>query len=122
VFKYFDLHDIKYIKENEMKQAGILTRCTPDCLFIDDVFINGKNVRWLELKSFYASGLDEVRKFTEKSIVRHVEKYERTFGEGKGAVILKNGFSKTISDMHPNTLYLDGGPLFMPKDLALTFE
>lgn len=122
VFKFFDLHDIKYIKEKEMKQAGILTRCTPDCLFIDDVYINGEQVRWLELKSFYASGLDEVRKFTEKSIVRQVEKYERTFGEGHGAVILRNGFSKKISDMHKSTLFLDGGPLFIPKDLNLTFE
>jgi hypothetical protein len=83
---------------------------TPDCLLLDDVSIHGRHVRWIEFKSFYASGLKETSHFTKKAVGRQVEKYCRAYGKD-GAVIMKHGFSAEVSGRYPSTLFLDGGSL-----------
>jgi len=111
IYKFLDERDIKYITEDTMKLHGDEAKGTPDCLLLDDLFINGQKIRWIEFKSFYASGLKENSYFTKKSVCKQVERYQREFGKN-GAVIMKNGFSGKISQRYPSTLFLDGGPLY----------
>lgn len=115
IYDYLDEQGIKYITEENMKLYGYAENGTPDCLLVDDLFINGKRVRWIECKSFYASGLRENSYFTKKAVSRQVDRYEKVFGKC-GAVILKNGFSANICRRHPSTLFLDSGPLLRPEN------
>lgn len=116
IYNFLDEHDVKYLTENTMKlHYGDETKGTPDCLLLDDLYINGKQIGWIEFKSFYASGLKENSYFTKKSICKQVEKYTREFGKS-GAVIMKNGFSGRISERYPETLFLDGGPLYATSE------
>lgn len=108
LYGFLDQHNINYVTEEVMKQADM--SCTPDCLILDDLYINQTKVRWIEFKSYYASGLRENAYFTRKTVSKQVAKYEREFGN-RGAVIMKNGFSELISKRHRSTLFLDGGPL-----------
>lgn len=110
IHNYLDKHGIKYVTEETIKMHGYNDKGTPDCLLVDELYINGKQIRWIECKSFYASGLRENSYFTRKAISRQVDRYEKEYGKC-GAVMLKYGFSATICQRHPSTLFLDGGPL-----------
>ena len=111
IYNFLDKHDINYITEDTMKLHGIESKGTPDCLLLDDLFVNGNQIKWIEFKCFYASGLRENSYFTNKSLCKQIRKYEKEFGKN-GAVILKNGFSGKIEERFPSTLFLDGGPLY----------
>ncbi len=105
LYSFLDRHQINYAKEEDLRSMG--TRTTPDCLLLDDVTINGKKVRWIEFKSYYASGLNENWWFTKK-LLSQSKKYENEF-RGEGAVIMKRGFSEKLTSS--STLFLDSGPL-----------
>lgn len=107
VMAYLDEHNINYVNEEILRQSD--ANSTPDFLILDDLYINNKLTRWIEVKSFYASGLRENHYFTKKSLLNQVKRYERELGSG--AVILKNGFSDAIINKLDRTLLLDGGPL-----------
>ena len=104
---FLEEHDINYVTEDEMRQAG--AQRTPDCLLLDDCTFNGRKVRWMDSKSFYGSGLKQNGYFV-KSLKKQIASYETAFGE-TGAVIFKHGFSQDLSDRLPDTLFLDAGPL-----------
>ena len=108
VYNFLDEHQINYAKEEDLKSMGASS--TPDCLLLDDVWINGRKVRWIEFKSYFASGLRDNWWFTKKLLTQS-KKYEKEF-RGEGAIIMKSGFSE-ILDKPPSssTLFLDSGPL-----------
>lgn len=111
IYDYLDRCGIRYITEETLRCYGYHEGAgTPDCLLLDDVYIHGRHVRWIEFKSFYASGLKETSHFTKKAVGRQVEKYCRAYGKD-GAVIMKHGFSAEVSGRYPSTLFLDGGSL-----------
>ncbi len=105
LYSFLDRHQINYAKEEDLRSMG--TRTTPDCLLLDDVTINGKKIRWIEFKSYYASGLNENWWLTKK-LLQQSKKYEDEF-RGEGAIIMKRGFSETLTSS--STLFLDSGPL-----------
>jgi len=107
--------DINFLSESEMRQAGALR--TPDCLFLDNVRINGRHVRWIDMKNSYASGL-KASSLMIKKMENQIARYENEFGEG-GALVFKHGFSKKLEMENPDTLFLDAGPLipFMGEPL-----
>lgn len=105
LYSFLDRHQINYAKEEDLRSMG--TRSTPDCLLLDDVTINGKKVRWIEFKSYYASGLNE-NWWSTKKLLQQSKKYEDEF-RGEGAIIMKRGFSETLASS--STLFLDSGPL-----------
>jgi hypothetical protein len=107
LYTYLEEQDIKYTTEDDMRQAG--SRITPDCLLLDDCVINGKNVRWIDAKNSYASGLRENWHFAKK-LKQQIAKYENEYG-ASGAVIFKHGFSSKLAKENPYTLFLDAGPL-----------
>ena len=118
IYDFLDGHGIKYITEDTLNFYGYGGRGTPDCLLVDDLYIHGKRVGWIEFKCFYASGLRQNTYFTRKSVGRQVEKYQKAFGTS-GAVILKHGFSTEISQRYPSTLLLDGGSLNSKNEFNL---
>ena len=107
VMAHLDEHNINYVNEEILRQSD--SKSTPDFLILDDLYINNKLTRWIEVKSFYASGLRENHYFTKKALLNQVKRYERELGSG--VVILKNGFSDAIINKFDRTLLLDGGPL-----------
>ena len=117
IYSYLDDQGINYITEESLRLHGYEDRGTPDCVLLDDLSINGKQIKWIEFKCFYASGLNENKYFTKNALLQQVEKYNAEFGPC-GAVILKNGFSERISQRYPTTLFLDGGLLFPESELG----
>ena len=115
IYTWLDEQNINYITEDTLKQHGYEENGTPDCVLLDDLYINGQQIRWIEFKSFYASGLKENALFTKKAVHRQIEKYNKAYGKS-GAMILKRGFSSEVSKRYPSTLFLDGGPLLRNDD------
>mmetsp|Transcript_10472 Transcript_10472/g.12890 ORF Transcript_10472/g.12890 Transcript_10472/m.12890 type:complete len:402 (-) Transcript_10472:314-1519(-) len=122
---YLDAGGVNYLTEDGLRAAAAAEAAgddsgrrrafaTPDCLILDDCVINGRKVRWIDAKMFYASGLKESWHFVAK-LKKQIAKYEAAFGES-GAVVFKYGFSKRLEQEIPMTLFLDAGPLVMPDD------
>mmetsp|Transcript_620 Transcript_620/g.1069 ORF Transcript_620/g.1069 Transcript_620/m.1069 type:complete len:351 (+) Transcript_620:63-1115(+) len=107
LYAYLDEQKINYISEQTLRDAEM--KITPDCLILDDCYINGHLIRWVDVKSFYGSGLRESQHF-KKSLKKQIGKYETEFGES-GAVVFKHGFSTKLRSQNPSTLFLDAGPL-----------
>lgn len=115
LYTFLDEQDINYVNEDMLREAEM--RITPDCIILDDCYINGQLVRWVDVKSFYGSGLRENRHFSN-SLKRQATKYETEFEES-GAVVFKHGFSRKLSDKIPSTLFLDAGPLSEKTDFGI---
>lgn len=107
VLSYLDKHNINYIPEDKLRHADASS--TPDCLILDDLYINNEPVRWIEVKCSFASGLKDNQYMQKRTLINQVKRYNLEFG--KGAVVLKNGFSDRMITMLSSTLLLDGGPL-----------
>jgi len=107
LYSYLEEIGINYTSEDDMRKAG--SRITPDCLLLDDCVINGKHVRWIDVKSSFASGLKENGHFAKK-LKQQIAKYEDEY-DASGAVIFKHGFSAKLARQNPDTLFLDAGPL-----------
>ena len=109
LYAYLSEQNINYVTEEMLREKEM--KFTPDCLLLDDVFINGNLVRWIDAKSFFASGLRENQHF-KNSLKKQIHRYETEFGES-GAFIFRHGFSQKLLKENPSTLFLDGGPLDM---------
>ena len=109
VMNYLDELGVNYLSEDILRESDerSTSHLTPDCLVLDDLHINNHPIHWIEIKSFFASGLRKNKYTQRKTLVNQVERYNREFGSG--AVVLKNGFSDTIK--LENILLLDSGPL-----------
>jgi hypothetical protein len=112
LYSFLDSENISYVTEDMLRLAGM--KMTPDCLLLDDCYINGQKVRWIDAKSFYASGLRENKHFSN-SLKKQIKKYETEFGES-GAVIFKHGFSRKLRNANPSCLFLDGGSIPVESD------
>ena len=76
------------------------------------LFINGKRIRYIEVKRFYGLGLTEGLKHWSPSlkIVAQAEKYVKSFGED-GAFIIQHGYAEAFRDRLPRCIQLlDAGP------------
>jgi len=100
-------HDVKYVTEKDLRLVNATS--TPDFLILDDLYINGNLVRWIEVKSFYASGLRQTGFFTNRFLSSQRKRYEYTFGSG--AFMFKDGIGEAIHRKYPTTLFLDSGVL-----------
>lgn len=105
LYGYLDEAGIKYLKEEEMQDAGFSS--TPDVVILDDLFINGRCVKWIDSKCFYGSGGSSL--FVKKLILQS-KRYDEAFA-GSGAIIYRLGFSRDLQDKLAHALLLDSGPL-----------
>jgi len=64
---------------------------TPDFLLEDKILINGKSVKWIEVKNFYGAYVKHFRKSVQKQVGRYYKKW------GNGCVVYKHGYSDKIN-------------------------
>jgi Protein of unknown function TPD sequence-motif len=97
------------LKEGELKEAGYTS--TPDVVVLDDLYINGKLVKWIDSKCFYGSAGSSlfVKKLNSQS-----KRYDEVFA-GSGAIIYRLGFSMPLQEKLPHSLLLDSGLLETSK-------
>lgn len=86
----------------QIKEHGRAT-ATPDILFLDIVFINNVEVKWIDFKNY--TGIDATYFYSSNK--KQAAKYQKIFGNG--AVCYNYSFVKGMNI--PNTLLLDGSAL-----------
>mmetsp|Transcript_9710 Transcript_9710/g.11595 ORF Transcript_9710/g.11595 Transcript_9710/m.11595 type:complete len:367 (+) Transcript_9710:204-1304(+) len=89
--------DIKACKKKKKGQLKNIP--TPDFLLLDDVFLNGQHIKWIDAKCFYGCSLDS------KSIKKTIEKYNKHFGPG--LLVFKHGFTRSLRNKFPGTLFAE---------------
>lgn len=87
LYEYLDENGVQYLDEEATKSKGF--RSTPDCILLDDVYINGQLVRWIDMKCFYGSARSSVYL---SQLRAQTNKYCTAFNGG-GAVVYRLGFS-----------------------------
>lgn len=102
---YLDAAAVSYATEDEVKAFGY--KSTPDVVVLDDLYINGQRVRWIDSKNYYGSAYS---KHFAKKMVEQSERYDLVF-MGSGALIYRLGFSQKLATALPHCLLLDHGPL-----------
>jgi hypothetical protein len=105
LYTYLDSQGIQYVTEKTLQKAG--SKSTPDCVFLDDCYINGKLIRWIDMKCSYGT---ECSKYFMTTLAKQSAKYDQDF-KGQGAFIYKFGYSELLPLKFPQTLFLDRGPL-----------
>ena len=90
---------IRFASEQTLQDLG--RRTTPDFLLLDDVYINGSPVRWLEVKSFFGAYFSFACEF-ENHTLQQVGRYSNKFGPG--ALVFKGGFAQELKGMFQATV------------------
>lgn len=93
--KILDKLGIKYKTQEQLaeEQIKITNKATntPDFLILDDLYINGKKINWIDAKNFY--GLNT--KYLKKRIKHQTKKYLDTWGSG--SIIFNLGFCSKLN-------------------------
>lgn len=86
---------------------------TPDILFLRPVRINGRLVKWIDAKLYYASAMLANNKKIPNGKLRDLaQRYNQHFG-GQGAFVFGQGFCADLAQIVTNALLLDATPLDM---------
>ncbi len=110
--------DVKYfITESEIlaeMRAGSRERGpTPDILFLRPVRINGRLVKWIDAKLYYASmTYANCKKIPNGKLVNIARRYNQHYG-GEGAFVFGQGFCAELQEIVSGALLLDASPLDM---------
>ena len=80
---------------------------TPDLLLLDNVFVNGQPIAWIDAKHFYGADVNFQRKKTIKQMNRYIEEW------GQGAIVFRHGFSSNLRV--PGVILLDSSQLDLIK-------
>ena len=105
LYTYLDGSGVRYLNESTLKELG--SPSTPDCVLLDNCYVNGRLVRWIDMKNYYGSSAS--KHFVDK-LIKQVSRYDNEFG-GPGAIVYKLGHSRGLAEQLPGTLLLDRGPL-----------
>ena len=110
LYAHLTANGVAFLTEGALLDLGF--RSTPDAILLDDLFINGKLVRWLDAKCFYGSSRSKL--FLSK-LKKQCDRYRRDFGGG-GAICYKLGFSRDLQAQLAgcDTVCLDRGLLALP--------
>ena len=101
--KILDSLGIRYktqddLAKEQIKKSNKATN-TPDFLILDNLFINGIKINWIDAKNFY--GLDN--QYVKKRIKKQTKKYIDAWGSG--AIIFNLGFGSKLK--LNNILFID---------------
>jgi hypothetical protein len=88
--EHLSAQGVEFLTEDKLIDLG--SRSTPDAILLDDVYINGRLVRWIDAKCFYGSARS--RHFLTK-LKKQCDRYKRDFGAG-GALCYKLGYSRDL--------------------------
>ena len=107
LYDFLDKHNVSYIKEDELMK---IPNCfvTPDAVILDDCYINGKLVQWIDCKCFYGSY--SAKPFIS-NLLKQVHRYNNEIG--KGCLIYRLGYSAELAQelMKNDVVMLSMGPL-----------
>jgi hypothetical protein len=110
LYTFLDSQHVAYYKEAELMKLN--SKVTPEVVFIDDCYINGTLVRWMDCKAFYGSNQSGL--FLKK-LTKQLTRYNAALG-GNGAIVYKRGYSEQLKlNLWSNVLLLDKGPLTMAQ-------
>jgi hypothetical protein len=108
---------IIFITESEMlAQMRIGARArgpTPDIVFLHPVAINGRPVKWIDAKMYYASTTFSNNTRIPNGKLRGIADRYNDFYGGQGAFVFGQGFCASLQDIVKNALLLDATPLDM---------
>ena len=120
--EFLDQQEVAYLTEANLRDDLEQQTSTPDVLFLDDVVINGKRVRWIDSKNFFggivsSSGTqvkgDNGGHFIKK-LTKQIAKYDQEY-QAQGAIVYRLGYSESLKNLvGEQTLLLDKGPLHSP--------
>merc|ERR1711968_42600 len=79
--------DLTIEQKKEFGKAVI----TPDFLLDEEVIINNKLIKWIEVKNFYGSQVKHFKKSIKKQISKYYEKW------GTGCIVFRNGFNEDLN-------------------------
>lgn len=111
LYHFLNEQGVHFVTEEALRDAG--STKTPDCLVLDDIEINGCQVRWMDCKNYYGT-----RGVMHRSAMKQIQKYTDYFG-GPGAIVFRHGFSQSLPESFQGTLLLDPGPLVLPQGRSL---
>jgi hypothetical protein len=98
----------------EEMRAGKRSRGpTPDILFVRPITINGRLVKWIDAKLYYASAMfADNSKIPNGKLAGIAKRYNRYYG-GEGAFVFGRGFCVDLARHVKGALLLDATPLDM---------
>lgn len=78
------------LSDEQIKLEGIASN-TPDFLIMDELFINGIKINWIDAKNFYGSNTKFMIKKTKSQTKKYINKW------GSGSIIFNLGFNSDLS-------------------------
>jgi len=115
LYEFLDKHNVSYLKEEDLMK---IPNCvvTPDAILLDDCYINGKLVQWIDCKCFYGSY--SAKPFFN-NLLKQVDRYNKELG--KGCLIYRLGYSAELEQemKRYDIVMLSKGPLV---DVATFFD
>jgi len=111
LYTHLDQTGVQYLKEQTLSDQGF--RSTPDCVILDDIYINGKGpVRWMDSKAYYGSAGS---RFFVSKLQKQVLRYNKEF-DGQGAIVYRLGYSSELQKQLSHAV-TSNGPLLLDKGL-----
>jgi len=102
-------------KAKQLEEYGRLI-ATPDFVLLDDVWVNGQKIEWIDAKSFYGSALVEQQ---DGKLGQQAFKYQQYFGAG--AFVFKAGACRQLG-VECGALVLDGRSFALKRTLEVGVE
>lgn len=97
----------------EMNKGARARGPTPDIVFLRPVTINGRLVKWIDAKMYYASATyAKNRQIPNGKLKGIADRYNDFYGS-QGAFVFGQGFCASLEDIVNNALLLDATPLDM---------
>lgn len=115
LYQHLDAHGVNYLTEEALSESGC--KSTPDVVLLDNVFINGQQVKWFDAKNYYGSASS--RFFLSKH-QKQATRYALEF-DGAGALVYRLGYSRELlNKMRPGGAGArtgEGGCLLLDRGL-----
>lgn len=92
LYNYFDEIGVSYMGEAALQEMG--SKVTPDVVLLDDCYIDGQLVRWIDCKSYYGSAQSSL---FYGALRTQVGRYHEHLGRENGAVIFRLGHSDELA-------------------------
>jgi len=104
-----------FLTESELlteMRAGTRPRGpTPDVLFLRPISINGRLVKWIDAKLYYASvTYARNTKIPNGKLLKQAQRYNTHFG-GQGAFVFGQGYCADLEEVVSEAMLLDATPL-----------
>ena len=74
---------------------------TPDFLILDELYVNGERIHWIDAKAFYGSNIKSQILDTARQMNRYIELW------GVGSIIFLRGYNENLPRMMDNCVMMD---------------